>query len=127
MPLPVLAMWVTSRCASDRPRSTIDPAPVTERTTLPTPRVTAWDESCGTALMMPADRTRDCHASHATKTARRTAGIRAVSDRVESVGWGFRPGFDEEVCFQANFSGGHMPAPYSQDLRDRVASAVSSG
>src|SRR3954468_20881155 len=53
--------------------------------------------------------------------------IRAVSDRVESVGWGFRSGFDEEVCFQAKFSGGPMPAPYSQDLRDRVASAVSSG
>src|SRR3954464_11478709 len=53
--------------------------------------------------------------------------FRAVSDRVESVGWGFRSGFDEEVCFQAKFSGGPMPAPYSQDLRDRVASAISSG
>jgi len=39
----------------------------------------------------------------------------------------FQPGFDEEVWVHAEFSGGHMPAPYSQDLRDRVVSAVSSG
>ena len=54
------------------------------------------------------------------------SALRAVPDRVESQVGDSQAGIYEGVYVGLIF-GGFMPAPYSQDLRIRVASALSGG